>query len=80
MNKSRVSIIDAQHLNLTLMTWRMGVKNRISSAYQTRFGQYVFNYHVSDGQPWPALFYETDTDKAYDMVLRDIYQTPEVMV
>lgn len=80
MNKSRVNIEDAQHLNLTLMTWQMGVKNRISSAYQQRFGQYVFNNYVNDGKPWQTLFYETDTDKAYDMVLRDIYQTSEVIV
>ena len=33
-----------------------------------RFGQYMYNKYFSDGEPWPELFYEKDTDVAFAII------------
>lgn len=35
-----------------------------------RFGQYYYIQHINDGQPWPELFYETDTNTAILMIVK----------
>lgn len=34
-----------------------------------RFGQYIFGRYSTDGiDPWPEFFYETDAEKAFNMI------------
>lgn len=37
-----------------------------------RFGQFVINNCLHDGKPWPELWYETDSAKAYNMIAEHI--------
>lgn len=33
-----------------------------------RFGQHMYNTYFHDTGPWPELFYEEDTDKAFALI------------
>lgn len=37
-----------------------------------RFGQFLFNRTVHDGEPWPDLFYCRDPEIAYSMAMEHI--------
>lgn len=43
-----------------------------TNKYPHRFGQWLYNAYVTDGQPWSELFYETDIKKAYTIALDEI--------
>jgi predicted NAD-dependent protein-ADP-ribosyltransferase YbiA (DUF1768 family) len=39
--------------------------NWMSTDKILRFGQYMYNNFVHDGEPWPELFYMEESRKAY---------------
>lgn len=43
-----------------------------TNKYPQAFGKWLYNAYVTDGQPWPELFYETDIKKAYTIALDEI--------
>jgi len=49
--------------------WRF-YRSDSSLRSELRFGQYMYNkYATVPCEPWPALFYETDSRRAYELLM-----------
>lgn len=52
-------------------SWRFWLEDK-SLQSTLRFGQYIWNKFGKVGKTWPALFYETDRGRAWDMIYQHI--------